>query len=153
MDWLIDALQQLEFWHWLALGLVLLLAELVTGSTYLLWPAVAAWITGLAAMLLGVTWPVQLIIFALAAIALVLFARPLVKNRLLMGPDTDVNEPGKQMAGARAVAAQAFEGGIGRVRLGDTEWRASCGEDEIIAEGDAVEVVGADGATLAVRKL
>jgi hypothetical protein len=151
MDWLIDALQQLEFWHWLALGLALLLAELVTGSTYLLWPAVAAWITGLAAMILGVPWAAQLIIFALAAIALLLFARPLVKNRLLMGPETDVNEPGKQLSGARAVAVQAFEQGLGRVRLGDTEWRAA--SDEPIAEGDAVTVTGTDGATLQVRRI
>ncbi len=151
MDWLIDAFQQLQFWHWLTLGLVLLLAELVTGSTYLLWPGVAAWITGLAAMLLGVPWAAQLIIFALASIALLLIARPLVKNRLLIGPDTDLNEPGRQLAGAMGVAAQAFQRGQGRVRLGDSEWLAV--SEEAIETGDSVKVVGVDGTTLQVRRV
>jgi membrane protein implicated in regulation of membrane protease activity len=151
MDWVIDALQHLQFWHWLALGLGLLLAELVTGSTYLLWPAVAAWITGLALMVFGVTWPVQLIVFALATVALLLFARPLVKNRLLMGPDTDLNEPGRQLIGARAIAAQSFANGEGRVRLGDTEWRAVSAEP--LAAGDEVVIVSVEGTTLGVRKL
>jgi inner membrane protein len=150
MDWLIDALRQIEFWHWLALGLGLLLAELVTGSTYLLWPAVAAWITGLSMMLFGVSWPIQLIIFAIAAIGLLLAARPLVKNRLLMGPDTDLNEPGRQLVGAKGVAAQAFANGQGRVILGDTEWQAE--STDVIAEGDAVEVTHADGTKLSVRR-
>jgi hypothetical protein len=150
MDWLLQTLAGVEYWHWLALGLGLLLVELLTGTTYLLWPAVAAWITGLAAMIIPMPFAAQIAIFAVAVVTLLLCARPLVRNRLLIGPETDLNEPGRQLTGAQAVAVCAFAQGEGRVKLGDTEWRAES-QDPILA-GDAVEVVGVNGASLKVKK-
>ena len=150
MDGLLQTFAGVEYWHWLALGLVLLLVELVTGTTYLLWPAVAAWVTGLAAMIVPMPFTVQLIIFAVSVVLLLLFARPLVRNRLLAGPESDLNEPGRQLTGARGVAVAAFAQGEGRVRLGDTEWRAE--SDDAINAGDTVEVLGVNGSSLKVKR-
>ena len=150
MDWLSSFLSGLEFWHWLALGLLLLLLELVTGSTYLLWPAVAAWLTGLLVMALPIGWPVQLAIFAVAVLVLLMFGRPLARNRLLSGGDSALNERGLQLEGARGVASSGFEGGVGRVRLGDSEWRAE--SEDAIASGDAVDIVRVEGSTLRVKR-
>ncbi len=150
MDGLLQTFAGVEYWHWLALGLVLLLVELVTGTTYLLWPAVAAWVTGLAAMIVPMPFTVQLIIFAVSVVLLLLFARPLVRNRLLAGPESDLNEPGRQLTGARGVAVAAFAQGEGRVKLGDTEWRAE--SDDAINAGDTVEVLGVSGSSLKVKR-
>lgn len=150
MDGLLQTFAGVEYWHWLALGLVLLLVELVTGTTYLLWPAVAAWVTGLAAMIVPMPFTVQLIIFAVSVVLLLLFARPLVRNRLLAGPESDLNEPGRQLTGARGVAVAAFAQGEGRVKLGDTEWRAE--SDDAISAGDTVEVLGVNGSSLKVKR-
>lgn len=150
MDGLLQTFAGVEYWHWLALGLVLLLVELVTGTTYLLWPAVAAWATGLAAMIVPMPFTVQLIIFAVSVVLLLLFARPLVRNRLLAGPESDLNEPGRQLTGARGVAVAAFAQGEGRVKLGDTEWRAE--SDDAINAGDTVEVLGVNGSSLKVKR-
>jgi membrane protein implicated in regulation of membrane protease activity len=150
MEWLIQALASIEYWHWLALGLVLLLAELVTGSTYLLWPAVAAWLTGLLAMIIPVPWAVQLVVFSVAVLALLIFARPLFRNRLLMGPLSTVNEPALHLIGTQGMASAAFAQGEGRVRLGDTEWRAE--SQDAIAAGETVDVIGVEGSSLKVRR-
>lgn len=151
METLFSALAGLEYWHWLVLGLALLIAELATGSTYLLWPAVGAWITGLLFLLFPIGWPAQLTAFAISTVALTAFARPLVKARLFtQGGDPTLNDPSRQLIGQSATASGAFAQGFGRVKLGDTEWRAQSLDE--IAAGEAVEVTGVEGATLRVRR-
>lgn len=148
MDWLASV----NHTHWLALGLILLIAELASGTTYLLWPAVAAGLTGLLSLFMPVNFLTELAIFAVLTIALTALGRPLVRNRLLAkaGSPT-LNERGQAMVGARGIAAGAFMNGVGSVKLGDTVWRAT-GSDEIAA-GQAVEVTGVEGATIAVRAI
>jgi inner membrane protein len=150
MDWLIAFLTHLTAPHWLALGVVLLIAELTTGTTYLLWSAVAAWLTGLVLLFVPIALPAQLTIFAVTTLAITLTGRSYVKGRLLGGGgDEAMNDRAKQLIGARAVAAGGFEHGVGRVKLGDSEWRGVSAD--AIGAGDAVVVVAVEGATLTVR--
>ena len=51
MSAILTLLSAIEPQHWLVAGLLLLIAEMLTGTSYLLWPAVAAFITALAAFL------------------------------------------------------------------------------------------------------
>lgn len=151
MEGLFGLLGQLEAWHWLAIGLALLIAELATGSTYLLWPAVAAWLVGLLILFLPLGWPIQMMAFAGITIGLTLTGRTYVKGRwVTRGGDEALNDRARALVGARAVAAGPFVHGVGRVRLGDSEWRAQCAEP--VADGEALEVVSVEGATLSVRK-
>lgn len=145
MDWL----GSVNHTHWLALGLVLLIAELATGTTYLLWPAVAAGLAGLLALFMPTGFWTELAIFALATIVLTAVGRPLVRNRLLAAPATTLNERGRALVGVRGVATGAFTNGVGSVKVGDTVWRATSGEE--IAAGQAVEVTGVDGSTISVK--
>ena len=61
-------LSQLTAWHWLILGVVLLGLELMTGSTYILWPAVSALFVGIL-MFIAPTmgWELQMMLFFLLA--------------------------------------------------------------------------------------
>lgn len=146
MDWLTSV----NHTHWLALGLILLIAELTTGTTYLLWPAVAAGLTGLLSLFMPMGFLTELAIFAVLTIALTLVGRPLVRNRLLLRPGSStLNQRGQAMIGARGIATGAFMNGVGSVKVGDTVWRATSAED--IAAGQAVEITGVDGATIAVK--
>ncbi len=152
MDWLIAFVTHLSAPHWLAIGLALLIAELSTGTTYLLWPAVAAWLTGLVLLFVPIGLPAQLTIFALTTLATTLTGHTYVKGRLLgaAGDDT-MNDRAKQLVGARGVAAGGFEHGVGRVKLGDSEWRGASAD--AIGAGDAVVVESVEGATLKVRRV
>lgn len=138
----------LEPQHWLILGLVLLIAEMASGTTYLLWPAMAAFATGALAYAAPVSWPVELAVFAVLVIVLTLFGRPLVRRLRDEGP-SHLNERAAQMVGGRGVVI-AFANGVGSVKINDSIWRAV--SDETLAPGESVEIAAVNGATLNVKR-
>lgn len=154
MDTLILLLSEVRPQHWLALGFLLLIAEMVTGTTYLLWPAVAAGVVGLAAFSPAVGWQAQWILFAVLVIGLTLIGRPLrarLYDRFKSAPV--LNERAADLVGQRGAAAGAFVNGLGAVRINDSVWRArswDLGADPIEA-GMAVQVLSVEGVTLTVK--
>ncbi|GAN00133.1 putative activity regulator of membrane protease YbbK [alpha proteobacterium U9-1i] len=147
MDALLALLALIEPQHWLVLGLVLLIAEMASGTTYLLWPAVAAFITALVAFF-GVDAWLQLTLFAVLVIALTYFGRPLVQS-LRKRDDSNLNERGQALIGTRGIVTE-FANGAGAVKLGDTVWRAV--SDEALTSGESVQVDAVDGVTLKVKR-
>ena len=145
---IVSLLAGLEPQHWLVLGLVLLIAEMASGTTYLLWPAMAAFATGALAYFAPVSWPVELAVFAVLVIALTLFGRPLVRRFREQG-DSQLNERATQMVGGRAIVT-AFANGVGSVKINDSIWRPV--SDEALAPGENVEIAAIDGATLKVKR-
>lgn len=143
----------LAVWRWLALAGVVLVLELLTGTTYLLWPAVAAAVVGVASWLLPIPWQAQIAAFAVLTAVLVLFGDKLVAKRWrkLVSDRPHLNERAAQLKGQRVTAVAAFAAGQGRVRVGDTVWAAVLETPGEAAEGAQLEVVGVDGATLKVR--
>ena len=142
-------------WTWLVIGLVLLGAEVMTGTTYMLWLAVAAGLmAGLTAVVGDLSLAAQLVVYGGFALATTL------SGRKLFPPDekgsshvsVDLNRPDSRMLGQQVVAVRAFDGRAGRVRFGDTEWRAEAADDRQIVEGERLEVIGVDGATLRVAQ-
>lgn len=147
MDSVFAFLMALEPQHWFVLGLVLLIAELASGTTYLLWPATAAFIVGLVTMTGATTWALDVGLFAALVIVLTLVGRPAVQR--LRAEGAPLNERGAQMVGARGVVT-AFANGAGSVKIGDTIWRAV--SEEALAPGENVEIASVDGVTLTVRR-
>jgi len=147
MDALLALLSIIEPQHWLILGLVLLIAEMASGTTYLLWPAAAAFVTALIAYFGVPNW-IELTIFALLVIALTYWGRPLVQN-LRKREDATLNERGAALVGTRGVVTE-FANGAGAVKVGDTVWRAV--SDEALTSGESVQVSAVDGVTLTVKR-
>jgi membrane protein implicated in regulation of membrane protease activity len=151
MDTIVAALAHLQSWHWLAIGLVLVIAEILTGTTYLLWPAAAAAATGLLLFVAPFAWPLQLAVFATLTLVLTLTGRAYMRGRwLTRGGEEQLNDRGAQMIGQVAVADAAFVAGFGRVKYADSVWRAA--SDEPIEAGAQVEIVGVDGTTMRVKR-
>ena len=147
MDTLIAFLTSFGPTQWLVLGLVLLTAEMVTGTTYLLWPAVAAFITALLSFA-GFGWTADWSIFAVLVIGLTGFGRPLVARWRQEKAATGLNERSLSMVGARGVIT-VFANGAGSVQINDTVWRAV--SNEALQAGQAVVIESVDGATLRVK--
>jgi membrane protein implicated in regulation of membrane protease activity len=148
MDTLIAFLTSLGPQHWLVLGLVLLIAEMASGTTYLLWPAVAAFLTALVA-LTGLTgWVAEMAIFAVLVIGLTWLGRPLVQRWRDERAASGLNERSQTLIGTRGVIT-VFANGAGSVKVADTIWRAV--SDEALAPGQAVVIDSVDGATLKVK--
>lgn len=148
MDTVITFLSSFGPQHWLIFGLVLLIAEMASGTTYLLWPAVAAFLTALIS-LAGITnWIADVAIFAALVIVLTAFGRPLVQRWRSQNNAEGLNERSKTLIGTRGVIT-VFANGTGSVKIADTIWRAV--SDEALLPGQTVVIDSVDGATLKVK--
>jgi inner membrane protein len=149
-------LESLTLWHWVGLAIILLSIEVAVGTFDLLWVAMAAFIAALFMLVApaGVDgWQAQLTVFAGAAIALVILGRTVFRGlRRTNLSHPNLNDRMSAMKGVRGEAANAFEHGRGRVKIGDTVWAALQEGETPIATGDDVVVTGATGTLLTVRK-
>jgi len=148
---ILSFLESIKATHWGLLGLGLVGLELVTGTTYILWPALAAIAVAIWVFFLPLSWELQFILFfVLSTVLLVIghiYLRPLMKS----GEPSDLNDPSRAMQGRIVKAFTDFENGQGRVTVGDTQWKASTEADDPKA-GDSLVVTAVAGATLIVER-
>jgi len=150
----IDFLAAMPFWYWWVFAIALLTIELMTGSTYFLWPAIAAVVTGFSDIWpLGDSWQLQLVLFSILTVALSVAAPKYVKPWLhrSQADHLTLNERGAQKIGRRATVEDAFVNGAGKVRYGDTLWLAESEMGEDFAEGAQVEITRTEGTKLFVK--
>jgi len=140
------------FWTWAGIAAAVLAVEVATGSGYLLWPSGSAGIVAVLA-LFGVRLGLAGDILAFAVLTLIttLAARRFWPNaRLAIG--ADINDPLPRLIGHHGQAAEAFQGGRGRVFVDGKEWAAEAEGLAPIARGERIEVMAVlDGARLKVR--
>jgi membrane protein implicated in regulation of membrane protease activity len=136
-------------WLWLIGGVVLLIAELIAPGFFLVFIGGAAVATGLAALLLPLSVPLQLAIFAvLAFLAARVGGRHAYAMRYDYSPDPFLNDRARRLLGRVVVATQPIDSIGGRVRVGDSEWSARGGP---AAPGDRVRIVDIEGNCLKVE--
>jgi membrane protein implicated in regulation of membrane protease activity len=146
----VDLLSQLTAWHWLILGVVLLGFELVTGTTYILWPAVSALAVGVLLFIApDMGWELQMLLFFLLSIMTLVLGRTHLQRLVKGGEPSDLNDPGQAMVGRQVKAVADFSGTEGRVDVGDTQWSARL-EIGTASAGDLLIVKSIEGATLIV---
>ena len=68
---LVQMLESMSGTKWLILGVLLLVLEVVTGTTYILWPAVAALIVGIVTFVLPLAWEMQFLLFFILSLSLI----------------------------------------------------------------------------------
>jgi hypothetical protein len=140
-----------EWWHWLVLGLLLVLAELATaGGFYVVFFGIAALTVGVLAGfgLAGPLW-VQLLLFAVLSVAsLVLF-----RSRLLQWIQFDPQRPEiDSLVGEIGLASDDVPpGAIGRVEVRGAAWSARNVAATIVPRGARIRVLRVDGLTLDIE--
>jgi len=147
---IISALETMNATKWGLLGLGLVALELVTGTTYILWPAVAALAMSAWVFFLPLSWELQFILFFVLSTLLLVVGHIYLKPLMKSGEPSDLNDPGRTMLGRRVTAFTDFENGHGRVTVGDTQWKASTNSDDP-KSGDALVITAVAGATLVVE--
>ena len=145
-----------QWWHWVALGLLLIGVELLVPSFTIFWFGLGAALTGLLLLLFpGLSLTGQLALFALfSAICTVLWFRvlkPRMADRSTAGMSREA------IVGELAIVIKATAGSQdkGRVRftvplLGADEWPCICAAP--LQAGDQVRVTGIEGHVLTVEK-
>jgi len=141
----------LLFWHWWILALALIIIEMVAPGFFLMWIGAAAAVTGLVTMIApSLPWEAQFVLFGVLAIASVVGARYYFKRNPIETTDSTLNKRGAQYIGRTFSLEEAIVNGTGKVRVGDSVWRAF-GPD--LPVGDRVKVTGVEGAALKVEKV
>ena len=139
------------WWHWLALGLVLIALELAaSGGFYIMFFGVAAIvISGLSLVGAGGPVWVQLLLFSVVSVVCLLFFRsPLIRWLKLDKGGADVDS----LVGETAIAKQDIPAGeIGRVELRGTSWSARNRGTEALTIGRRCVVVAVDRLMLIIE--
>ncbi len=141
----------LTHWHWLTIAAVLFALEIFAPTSFLLWPAVAAVITGIFSWLLpDMSWQLQLALFALLAVFVTLSGRYFYKNK----PDNETSHPtlnrrADSYKGRVITLEEPIVNGVGSVMIGDTRWRL-IGKDS--PAGTVLTITGTEGSSLTVEK-
>ena len=146
----IQLLEGMSGTKWLIFGVALLTLEVVTGTTYILWPAVAALIVGVLVFVLPLGWEMQFLLFFLISTILLFVGHKYFRPMMKGGEPSDLNDRATSMIGMRVKAVTDFETGRGRVQVGDTQWQAMMNEGDAVI-GDELRVVAVKGATLLVE--
>lgn len=144
-DWL--ALIDMR-WGWWVAGVILAAAELVVPGVFLIWLALAAFVTGTVALLIDPPLAAELAVFAATAIASIYAGRYLYRRAAESPPDPLLNKKAAQTIGKRVTICEPVTSGEGRATDGDSFWAAR-GPD--MAVGTIATVVAMDGNVLVVE--
>ena len=142
---------EILWWHWLVLGLLLVLAELATaGGFYVIFFGIAALTVGVLAGfgMAGPLW-VQLLMFSVLSVAtLVIF-----RARLLSWVQHDPQRPEiDTLIGEIGVASEELiPGTVGRVEVRGAAWTARNTTGTPVSRGTRIRVVRVDGLTLDIE--
>jgi len=139
-------------WIFIALGGVLLIIELLGTAGYSLWSGISAFIVGLIAWIIPLSWPILWVLFAIfTLVTAYVWWLWLKKHGGDKAEKGTINQPQKDLIGIKTVVVEPIKNGYGRVKIKDGTWPANCNED--LATGQRVEVIAVDGLMLTVIKL
>lgn len=146
---------QMEYWHWWVAAGVFLALEVFTMSFFFLWLGLAAVLAGLVhALLPGLSWQAQYIIWALTAVAGALGWRAYKKKNPdpIKSEEPFLNRRGEQYIGRIFTLSEPLVNGFGRVRVDDSLWRVESAQQDIPA-GRKIRVLSLNGTVLKVEEI
>ena len=141
-------LESLQFWHWLVLGVVLLILEVFAPTVFFMWLAIAAGIVGLVlALFPDLGWQMQLVLFAVLSVISVVAGRSWFTRHPIKTDQPTLNRRGEQYIGRVFTLDEPVVNGTGKIRVDDTTWKIN-GADCVA--GTRVRVTGVNGTVLLV---
>ena len=141
-----EFLENLAFWHWLLLGVVLAIIEVFAPGAFFLWLGISAGIVGAILWLIpGLSWEFQLLIFAILAVASVVIARRYLSAHPLKTDLPNLNQRGQQYVGRTFTLDEPVINGQGKIQVDDSTWKITC---EDCDAGTRVIINGVDGVVL-----
>lgn len=144
IDW-----QSIEpHWWWMILAVLFGIGEIFLPGVFLIWVAIAAALTGVAAGLTGMSLAFQIVLFALLCLVITYAGRRWYADNPVPSQDPLLNDRAARLIGETVMVVEAISNGRGRVKVGDGVWNCQGPDAEI---GTRVRIVGADGATLSVE--
>lgn len=146
---MIEYLQNLSFWDWLGLAVLLIIFEIFGAGGYLLWIALAASVVGVVVYIFPeLSWIWQFLFFSLLAMMTTVIWWRYQRQHRKANDMPRLNRRGRELIGRTLTLHEAIEEGRGKVRVGDGFWLVS-GPD--LPAGTEVRVVALEGVVLQVE--
>ena len=144
-----ELLNNLDYWHWLILAVVLVILEVFSPGVFFIWMGLAAGIVGMILYFIPeLGWQYQLLIFALFSVAAILAARAILQRHPIKTDQPNLNRRGEQYVGRVFTLDEPIINGEGKIHVDDSTWKIR-GED--CPAGRRVHVAGVDGVVLLVQ--
>jgi membrane protein implicated in regulation of membrane protease activity len=139
----------MDWWLWIAIGLALTVAELVTPSGFfIIFFGLAALTVGiLTALGMGGTTWVQWLLFSVLSIAYVLVFRGRLQTKMQVPEARDVDS---LIGGLAVVQERLLPGVVGKVEVRGSMWSARNTSSVALDAGQRARVTAVDGLTLTV---
>ncbi len=146
---MIPQIVALGIWNWFILGALFLALELTAPGAFMLWLGLAALLVGVISLVIDWSWQVQMITFAVTALALIPAWRhfaPKVEHP----PETKfLNRRTEGYVGRVFTLDKPLVNGVGNVRIDDTVWRVT-GPD--YPAGTRVRIARVEAANLFIER-
>jgi membrane protein implicated in regulation of membrane protease activity len=140
---------------WIVLGVVLIVAEIFTLGFVLLGFGIGALAAALAGFL-GAGFIGQFLIFALVSVVMTVFSRSIFAGFYSPDDENKIKTGSESLPGQIGTVTSASSGPLqsGEVKVFGSTWRAFPEVGEMpLAEGEKVEVVRIEGASIYVRRV
>jgi membrane protein implicated in regulation of membrane protease activity len=148
---MLQYLNDLSFWDWLALGTVLLILEVFGAGGYLLWIGVAAAAVGILTYIVpNMAWELQFLLFAVLSVLTAVYWWRRQRTVIRQSDQPGLNMRGQELIGRTYTVHDAIASGRGKIKVGDSVWIV-VGPDAAV--GSQVRVVSQDGAILRVEPI
>jgi len=139
----------LAYWHWWILAVVLIILEILTPGAFFMWMSAAAGVVGLVLFAMpDLSWQVQFVLFAIISVVAIMAGKAWFHRNPIETEMPTLNERENELIGKVFIVEQAIVNGSGRIKVGESTWKAN-GSD--CKAGGSVRVVGVDGAELTVE--
>ena len=151
-EFLFQLSDQLNHWQWWSLAVLLVIFEIFSPTAFFLWLGIAAAITGLISLIFPeIHWAIQFVVFSVFSLASVWLGRFWFKRNPIETDQPFLNQSNQEFVGKIYVVEEAIsEGSSGRIKVGDSTWKA-IGEN--VEVGDKVRVVSVSPTVLTVEKV
>ncbi len=147
MEWL----QQMTYWHWLVLGVIFVILEVLSPGVFFIWMGVSAGVVALmVAVIPGMSWEYQILAFAVFSVISIVAWHQHLKKHPTKTDQPRLNRRGEQYIDRVFTLDTPIVNGQGKIRVDDSTWKIT-GED--CAEGAKVRVTGVDGVVLRVEEV
>jgi len=143
---------ELFWWHWIIFGLILLIAEIFTGTFIMLGLAIGAIIVGIADIIFLLSLNNELLVWSIVSIITII-----ILFKYFVNHKTDRSGQSNYAIGTRGVVEEPIDAnGRGKVKfnrpiLGNTIWHATAKEDISLLTN--VKIVNVKGQLIEVEKI
>ncbi|WP_416652383.1 NfeD family protein [Candidatus Pseudothioglobus sp. Uisw_086] len=137
--------ENLNFIHWLILGIALIIVELFVWTVFLLWIGSSAITVGIIFFLLpNVSGLLQLLIFIVLAVVATLLSKKYYPVKTV---DEQLHDKAKKHIGKECIIV-SIEDEVAKVQIGESLWFA---KGSNLSAGQSVKIIGVESSTFIVE--